>query len=159
MKSILQKYLSKDLSVKQALDILQIKRSRFFILFNNFKDDSDDFTISYRRRSPKRISQVLEEIIIHELEKEKGLIDNRDIPIRNYNYSYIGDQIYKNHSFKVSVPTIIKRAKENNFYFPKKVRKTHDREVLTNYPGELIQHDSSFHKSPQLHLLVLEYIR
>jgi hypothetical protein len=25
-------------------------------------------------------------------------------------------------------------------------RKIHDREVLTNYAGELIQHDSSFHK-------------
>ena len=47
---------------------------------------------------------------------------------------------------KVSLPTIIDRAKNNNFYFPRPKRKSHDREVLTNYVGELIQHDSSWHK-------------
>ncbi|MCJ7790583.1 MAG: hypothetical protein MUP69_10505 [Candidatus Atribacteria bacterium] len=43
------------------------------------------------------------------------------------------------------MPTIIDRAKRNNFYFLKPKRKAHDREVITNYPGELIQHDSSHH--------------
>ena len=146
IKSILQKYVSKDLSVIQALEILQIKKTRFFELVQKFKRNSETFSVEYKRKPSKRISKELEAIIIHELEKEKGLIDNRDIPIRHYNYSYIRDQIYKNHRLKVSVPTIIQRAKQNNCYFPKKVRKIHDREVLTNYPGELIQHDASFHK-------------
>jgi len=43
------------------------------------------------------------------------------------------------------LPTIIDRAKRNNFYFLRPKRKANDREVLTNYPGELIQHDSSHH--------------
>jgi len=47
---------------------------------------------------------------------------------------------------QVSLPTIIDRAKRNNFYFLRSKRKAHDREVLTNYPGELIQHDSSHHQ-------------
>ena len=46
----------------------------------------------------------------------------------------------------MSLPTIIDRAKKNNFYFLRPKRKTHDRGVLTNYLGELIQHDSSHHR-------------
>jgi len=68
------------------------------------------------------------------------------MPIRSYNYSYIRDQLWSKYGQKVSVPTVINRAKKNNFYFPRKERKSHDREVLTNYVGELIQHDSSWHK-------------
>ena len=46
----------------------------------------------------------------------------------------------------MSLPTIIDRAKRNNFYFLRPKRKAHDKEVITNYPGELIQHDSSHHR-------------
>jgi len=52
----------------------------------------------------------------------------------------------KKYSQKVSLPTIINRAKRNNFYFLRPKRKAHDKEVITNYPGELIQHDSSHHQ-------------
>ena len=55
------------------------------------------------------------------------------------------DTIEKKHDLKISLNTIIKRAREHNFYIIKKTKKKHDREVLTNYPGELIQHDSSYH--------------
>jgi len=37
------------------------------------------------------------------------------------------------------LPTIIDRAKRNNFYFLRPKRKVHDREVITNYPVEIIQ--------------------
>ena len=37
------------------------------------------------------------------------------------------------------MPAIIDRAKRNNFYFLRLKRKAHDKEVITNYPGELIQ--------------------
>ena len=48
---------------------------------------------------------------------------------------------------KVSLPTIIDRAKKEGFYRPRqKERTSHDREILTNYIGEFIQHDSSHHK-------------
>ena len=46
----------------------------------------------------------------------------------------------------MSLPTIIDRAKKGGFYIDKPKRKAHDREVITNYAGELIQHDSSHHK-------------
>ena len=43
------------------------------------------------------------------------------------------------------MPTIIDRARKHDFYLRKPKRTAHDREVLTNYAGELIQHDSSYH--------------
>jgi hypothetical protein len=77
---------------------------------------------------------------------EKEMIDNKDIPVRKYNYTYIKDRLESEYQQKVSLTTIIKRARNNGFYLPKKQKKTiHDREVLTNYTGEIIQHDSSFH--------------
>jgi len=76
---------------------------------------------------------------------EKDLIKNKNIPIKYYNYSYIKDLLEQKCNQKVSLPTIIDRAKRNHFYFLKPKRKAHDREALTNYPGELIQHDSSHH--------------
>jgi len=48
---------------------------------------------------------------------------------------------------RVSLPTIINKAQKEGFYKPKQKKKTsHDREISTNYIGELIQHDSSYHK-------------
>jgi len=44
------------------------------------------------------------------------------------------------------LPATIDRAKRNNFYFLRPKRKVHDREVITNYLGELIQHDPSHHQ-------------
>ena len=41
---------------------------------------------------------------------------------------------------------LLTRAKRGGFYLKKSKKKAHDREVLTNYVGELIQHDSSHHK-------------
>jgi len=114
------------------------KKSRFFVLLKKYKQDSDEFSVFYKRGSPHRISTHLEELIIQELVKEKQLIENSDIPLTTYNYCYILDQLYKDHQLKVSVPTIIRRAKEHNYYIPKKPRKVHDREIVTNYPGELI---------------------
>ena len=60
-------------------------------------------------------------------------------------YSYIKDLLEQKYNQRVSLPTIIDRAKRNNFYFLRPKRKAHDREVITNYPGELIQHDCSHH--------------
>jgi hypothetical protein len=70
---------------------------------------------------------------------------NKNIPVKNYNYSYIKNEIMRNYKINVSLPTIIARAKEHNYYIPKREHKKHDREVVTKYPGELIQHDSSHH--------------
>ncbi len=145
IKALLEKYLNNQIELDYVLQILGIKRRRFFELLSGYKSNPEGFSIQYKRTTSKKIRKHLEKIIIKELETEKEMIENKDIPIRFYNYSYIKDQIFKKYQQKVSVPTIITRAKQNNYYIPKPQSKTHDREVLTNYPGELIQHDSSHH--------------
>lgn len=142
---IVRQYIQKRLTLEKVLNFLKIGRSEFYKLLKRYKEDPEKFSLLYRRNSSKRIGKEKEELILKELKKEKQLIEDKDIPIKNYNYSYIKDQIWKNNKIKISLPTIIKRAKEYNFYIPKRVHKKHDREVLTNYIGELIQHDSSFH--------------
>jgi len=93
-----------------------------------------------------RINPEIEANIIQELKIEKDLIKNKEVPIKCYNYHYIKDVLEKDYKQKVSLTTIINRAKDNGFYLLKQRRKAHDREVLTNYTGEIIQHDSSHHQ-------------
>jgi len=148
VKIILQKYCDGTIPLRYILQILHLKKSRFFSLLQRYRKDPEDFYIEYqRKRTSRRISKEVETHIIDELTKEKKLIEDKNIPLTFYNYSYIKDRLYQDYGEKVSLPTIIKRAKREGFYAPRQKKSTpHDREVLTNYPGELIQHDSSHHK-------------
>jgi len=146
IKELITRYLKKKIARKYIQEILGIKKTRFFALVKRLKADPENFSISYSRRMPTRkINPDIEKNILKELEIEKDLIKNKDIPIKWYNYSYIKDLLKQKYGQKVSLPTIIDRVKRNNFYFFRPKRKAHDREVITNYPGELIQHDSSHH--------------
>ncbi len=148
VKMLLEKYLNERVALIYILEILNIRRSRFFELLRQYRKEPDNFSIEYKRKSAtRRISKEVEKSIISELEKEKKLIEDKNIPITYYNYSYIKDQLYQNYRQKVALCTIISRARKQGFYRPrKKERRSHEREVLTNYVGELIQHDSSHHK-------------
>jgi len=148
VKMLFKKYLDEKVKLTYILEILKIKRRRFFKLLKDYKKDPDGFSIQYKRKSATRkIGKDVEKSIINELKEERKLIEDEDLPITYYNYSYIKDQISQKYGQKVSLPTIIDRAKKEGFYKPKKrKRKSHDREVQTNYIGELIQHDSSHHK-------------
>ena len=146
VKLLLKSYLDKEIKINYILQILKIKRRRFFELLAKYRKDPDSFSIQYERNASNyRIDREIEANIIKELQIEKDLIKAKDVPIKYYNYSYIKDLLEQKYSQKVSLPTIIDRAKKNNFYFLRPKRKAHDREVITNYPGELIQHDSSHH--------------
>jgi hypothetical protein len=146
VKSLFEKYSKGEIKLNYILQILRIKRSRFFELLTKYRNDPDNFSIQYERNTSNyRIDREIEANIIQELKIEEDLIKAKEVPIKWYNYSYIKDLLEQKYSQKVSLPTIIDRAKRNNFYFLKPKRKAHDREVITNYPGELIQHDSSHH--------------
>jgi hypothetical protein len=99
-----------------------------------------------RNHATRGISSEAEKAILIELRSEKKLIDNRDMPIKHYNYSAVKELLEEKHDIAVSLPTIISRAKKSGFYRGKKTKKAHDREVLTNLIGELAQHDSSHHQ-------------
>jgi hypothetical protein len=148
VKALFQKYLYEGIELVYILETLKIKKRRFFQLLKEYVRDPNNFSLEYKRKSAtRRISADVERSIIKELKEEKKLIEDKDILVTSYNYSYLRDRIYENYKQKVSLPTIIDRAKKEGFYKAKKrKKKSHDREVLSNYIGELIQHDSSHHK-------------
>ncbi|MBI5447716.1 MAG: hypothetical protein HY939_03190 [Gammaproteobacteria bacterium] len=123
VKDLLQRYMDKKIERKYIQEILSIKKVRFFALLKNFKDNPDSFSIDYSRRSPKRIPQEVEKNIIKELKIDKGIIESKTNPTDSYNYSYIKDRLEDRYHQKVSLPTIINRAKQFDFYLPKKAKK------------------------------------
>lgn len=146
IKELIERYLKKEIKRKYLQEILGIKKRRFFILVGRYKKNSTNFSIQYTRKVKTRaLSQSIKKNIIKELPLDKCLIENPAIPLRHYNYSYVKDQLEKEYSQKVSLPTIIDRVKKNNFYLKKPKRTIHDKKVSTNYIGKLIQRDSSYH--------------
>lgn len=126
VRELIEWYLAKKIGRKYVQEILGIKKTRFFALVQKMREYPDKFSILYTRNTPTRkISKEVEGYIVKELEKEKELIENKDIPIKHYNYSYIKDILERDYGQKVSLPTIIDRAKRCNFYFPRQKRKTH----------------------------------
>jgi len=146
VKELLERYSNNEIERKYIQEILGIKKSRFFMLLKQYKENPQHFTTRYQRTTPPRIiSAEIEQNILKELTIEKRIIQDKEIPLKSYNYSYIRDRLKGKYRQKVSLPTIIDRAKKHGFYLKKPQRSLHDREVLTRYVGELIQHDSSFH--------------
>ena len=147
VKELIERYLSKEIERGYIQEILGIGKTRFFALVNAYRHSPHEFSIQYERNTKTRtIPQVVEDNILRELQIERTMIEDPDIPLRHYNYSYIRDLLRETHHQKVSLSTIIDRAKKHDCYVKRKPKKDpHDREVLTNYAGELIQHDSSHH--------------
>ncbi len=147
VKELIERYLKREIEREYIQEILDIGKTRFFALVKHYRINPDVFSIQYIRKvKVRRIPRSVEENILKELKTEKELIENKEVPLRRYNYCYIKDRLESEYSQKVSLPTIIDRAKKNDFYLPKRLKKaTHEREVLTNYVGELIQHDTSHH--------------
>lgn len=147
VKLIIKNYLNKEARLKNVLETLAVGKTRFFALIKKYRENPDQFTIETPRTNEHRkITKDIEKTIIVELKKEKKLIDNRDIPVRKYNYSVVREEVSNQSQRNISLNTIINRAKKNGFCLPKSPKKIHDREVITNYVGELVQHDSSYHQ-------------
>jgi hypothetical protein len=144
IKEILQRYLRHEIESSHVQEILRIGKTRLFALIKLYKKNPDSFSVQYERQG-RSIDPAIEKNIFKELTLEKKLIQNKDVPLDSYNYSYIRKRLETEHSQNVSLPAIIRRAKEKGFYLTKPKRTAHDREVLTQYAGELVQHDSSFH--------------
>jgi len=146
VKEVFDRYLKNEIERTYIQEILGIKKRRFFLLLKQYKENPQDFTVQYRRtKAPRTISPVIEQTILKELSIDKKIIQNKEIPLKSYNYSFIKDRLRVTYHQKVSLPTIIDRAKKHGFYLKKPKKTAHDREVLTRYAGELIQHDSSHH--------------
>lgn len=113
---LFERYLSHEVELQPLLTVLKIKRSQFYLLLGKYQKDPNSFTLEYQRSKPSnKISAKAEKMIVNELTKEKSLIDDKRNPVSTFNYSYIRDVLAKDHGVKVSLPTIIARAKKMNF--------------------------------------------
>ena len=118
VRTVLERYIRKEIEAEQTMDLLGLKRSQFFEWVKRYKENPEGFCTESKRTGNHRTDEELEKNIINELEIEKGLIDDQSMPVRFYNYSYLKDQLWKKYRQEVSVPTIITRAKKTASTYP-----------------------------------------
>ena len=148
VKMVLDLYDRKAITLEQVLQQLRCKRSRFYQILKEYRDDPEGFTTAYARHHPQhRLSEDVDLVIRDELEMDRKLIADKNTPIRGYNYAAIRDEVVRRLGYKISAQTVRNRAKEWGYWIPR-VRKEKNvyREVLTKAAGILLQHDSSHHK-------------
>jgi len=141
---VLKQYQAGVLSRAVAQQALGVGKTRFFALLKQYGQEPEAFSVAYHRSAPPRVDADTELAICSELERERGLVDNPSLPISGYNYSAVRDRLNA-LGVKVSLTTIINRAKALGCYHGHPRHKAHDREVITTAPGALIQHDASTH--------------
>ncbi len=144
VKVLLQSYCQRKITRSDLQEMLGIEKSRFFALLSAYRQDPHTFSIAYRRTTPARLSAEVEGEIERALLRERQIIEAPDLPVSEYNYTALRDRL-RNQGIKVSVTTIIDRAKKIGCHKPRRKSKSHDREVLTASIGALVQHDGSSH--------------
>lgn len=147
VRDILTRHERGELTAPEAHRYLGVGRTRFYQLVRKHQEAGEALSVAYTRTRPTRsISAAAEQKIKQELLLEKTkIVDNPAVPTDTYNYSYVQRQLHDQHGVTVSVPTIITRAKQYGCWKGRPPKKVHDREVITNYTGELVQHDASHH--------------
>jgi len=93
VKVLLKGYCQGSLDRPAIEEILDISRSRFFVLLREYRHNSDEFSLTYHRETPARIPARVEKEIEKELMLEKSLIDDSTLPVTTYNYSAIRDRL------------------------------------------------------------------
>jgi hypothetical protein len=72
VKELLERYSNNEIERKYIQEILGIKKSRFFMLLKQYKENPQHFTTRYQRTTPARIiSAEIEQNILKELTMEK----------------------------------------------------------------------------------------
>ena len=101
VKELIERYLKKEIERKYIQEILGIKKRRLFVLVKLYRENPESFSIQYIRKTKNRIPQSAERNIVKELKIDKKLIENKDVPLRRYNYSYVKYQLENKHKQKV----------------------------------------------------------
>jgi hypothetical protein len=132
------------LSRAEVQEVLGIGKSRFFTLLKQYRETPESFSVSYRRQTRSRLGTTTEEEVQRALLQEKEIVEDPRLPISGYNYSAVRDRL-ADKGIRVSLNTIISRAKDLDCYKRRRKRRVHDREVVTAAIGALLQHDASTH--------------
>lgn len=112
---IFKRYLNNELDVNVAHAFLKISRRQFFDVLKKYRENPKKFSLNNERKKPPRqLPKQYEEKIERALKKEKQLIEDKDTPIRHYNYSYVKNNLAKDN-IDVSLSSIIRRAKKKGF--------------------------------------------
>src|SRR6266540_593510 len=117
VKLLLQRYTEGEISRAEIEEVMGVGKTRFFALLKEYRHDPKTFLIEYKRSTPRRLSEEAEQQIAEELEREKQLVEDPQLPITSYNYTALRDRLQKKKIW-VSVPTIIQRAKQLERYKP-----------------------------------------
>ena len=144
IRLIFKNYCDGQITRAEVEETLEVGKSQFFVLLKAYRQNPAEFSVSYQRLTPGKLAVEAEQAIRQELKREKDLVEDPRLPISSYNYTALQDRL-KRKGIEVSLPTIIKRAKEQAAYKPRRKEKMHDREVVTTAIGALIQHDASTH--------------
>ena len=132
VKDLMQRYINKELKRQHIQQMLKIGKTRFFALVEAYRTDPEKFSIEYERQTKTRsIDPAIEKNILKELKTTQSFIEDKSMPVWSYNYSFIKKDLEAAKNQKVSLQTIINKAKQHGFYIETKPHKTHDREVIT----------------------------
>ena len=117
VKAMMERYLSKEIERGHTQEVLGIGKRRFFALVNVYRQNPHELSVQYQRRSRTRtFAQAVENNILRELQIEKHMIENPDIPVRqHYDYSYVRDLLRETHHQQVPLSSVINRAKKHGF--------------------------------------------
>lgn len=122
VKVLLASYESGHIGREEIQSTLDIGKTRFFALLKQYRSSPEGFTIEYHRESKGLLSQAVEEKIQYLLLQEKHLVENKELPIGNYNYAALADRL-KKAGVKVSTTTISNGPNHRAVISPRKRRK------------------------------------
>lgn len=119
---LLSSYENGNIGRAEIENTLGIGKTRFFALLKQYRDNPDSFSIDYQRQNKPRLSDATEEKIRKELQRDKDLVEDDELPIHSYNYAAVTDRLKKD-GIQVSTTTVIKRANNKVVIFQKRRRK------------------------------------
>jgi transposase len=94
VKILLHGYCQGNLSRPDVEEMLGIGKTRFFALLKSYRRDPQAFSVDYQRSTHARLSEEAENQIKHELLRDKALIDDPELPIHDYNYAALVDNVW-----------------------------------------------------------------
>lgn len=109
IKVLLQRYCQGKMRRVNIQEILDVCKTRFFALFNVYRQEPDSFSFAYHRENPTRLSTGEEAEIEKALIQKQEIAEDPDLPISGYYYTDLKDMLLKK-GLEVSVTTIIDQA-------------------------------------------------
>src|SRR3989338_7864873 len=90
VRDMLQRYLKHDIEGPYIRTVLGLGKTQFFKLLTRYRAHPATFSIRYTRHTPTgRLDPQIDQNIVKELRIDQQAIQNPQIPLRSYNYSYV----------------------------------------------------------------------